>query len=114
MRYAIASKFLSLSQLEAEALKVGAKDIRVASRLNQLFCEIDEKQADQLSRKPGVVVKPIKEYRSDQVVTALPAAEAIETLWDIFYLLRSYFIPPLTGTGLTVAVLDSGIRKSHE
>jgi serine protease AprX len=59
-------------------------------------------------------VKPIKEYRSHQVITAAPAAETIETLWDVFYLLRSYFVPPLTGTGLTVAVLDSGIRKSHE
>ena len=32
----------------------------------------------------------------------------------MFYLLRSYFNPPLTGAGLTVAVLDSGVRKSHE
>jgi len=114
VRYAITSKLLSLSQLETEALKIGAKDIRLASRLNQLFCELDEKQADQLSMKQGVVVKPIKEYKSDQVVTAVPAEETVETLWDVFYLLRSYFIPPLTGTGLTVAVLDSGIRTSHE
>jgi serine protease AprX len=114
VRYVITSKLLSLSQLETEALKIGAKDIKVASRLNQLFCELDKKQTDQLSRKPGVVMKPIKEYRSDQVVTAVPTLETIETLWDVFYLLRSYFIPPLTGTGLTVAVLDSGIRKSHE
>jgi serine protease AprX len=38
----------------------------------------------------------------------------VETLWDVFFLLRSYFTPPLTGAGLTVAVLDSGIHKSHE
>jgi serine protease AprX len=114
MRYAIVSKGLSLSQMEAEAVKVGAKDIRVAKLLNQLFCELDERQAEQLSQTPGMVVKPIKEYKTDQMVTALPAAEMVETLWDVFFLLRSYFTPPLTGTGLTVAVLDSGIHKSHE
>jgi serine protease AprX len=114
VRYALTSKLLSLSQLEAEALKAGAKDVTAARLLNQLFCEFDQKQAEQLSQKPWIVVKPIKEYRSHQVVTAVPAAETIETLWDVFYLLRSYFVPPLTGTGLTVAVLDSGIRTSHE
>lgn len=114
MRFAITSSVLSLTQLEAEALKVGAKDIRAASRLNQLFCELDERQAEQLAGKAGIVVKPIKEYRSNQVITAATPAETIETLWDVFYLLRSYFAPALTGAGLTVAVLDSGIRKSHE
>jgi len=114
VRFAITSSVLSLTQLEAEALKVGAKDIRAASRLNQLFCELDERQAEQLAGKAGIVVKPIKEYRSNQVITAATPAETIETLWDVFYLLRSYFAPALTGAGLTVAVLDSGIRKSHE
>jgi len=38
----------------------------------------------------------------------------VETVSDVFYLLRSYFSPPLTGTGLTVAVLDSGVRKTHQ
>jgi len=114
LRFAITSNVLSLTQLEAEALKAGAKDIKAASRLNQLFCELDEEQAEQLAQRPGVVVKPIKEYRSNQVITAATPAETIETLWDVFYLLRSYFAPALTGAGLTMAVLDSGVRKSHE
>lgn len=114
MRYAIVSKGLSLSQTEAEAVRVGAKDIKVAKLLNQVFCDLDDGQAQQLSRVPGVVLKPIKEYRSDQTVAVAPAAETVETLWDVFFLLRSYFTPPLTGAGLTVAVLDSGIHKSHE
>jgi serine protease AprX len=52
----------------------------------------------------------VKEYRTDQVVSV---AQPVETVSDVFYLLRSYFSPPLTGTGLTVAVLDSGIRRTH-
>jgi serine protease AprX len=101
---------MTLSQLEAEVKNVGAKDIRVAKLLGQIFCELDEEQAKALARVSGLVVKPVKEYRTDQVVTV---AQPVETVSEVFYLLRSYFSPPLTGTGLTVAVLDSGIRKSH-
>ena len=111
MRYSIVSKGLSLPQLEAEVLKVGAKGVKTTRLLNQIFCELDEAQAEQLARVPGLAVKPLKEYKTDQVMTELPP---VETISDVFYLLRSYFTPPLTGTGLTVAVLDSGIRKTHQ
>jgi len=111
MRYAVISKGLSLSQVEAEALRVGAKGIRTTRLLNQVFCELDTSQAERLARIPGLKVKPLKEYKADQVVTEPPP---VETLSDVFYLLRSNFTPPLTGTGLTVAVLDSGIRKTHQ
>ena len=111
MRYSIVSKGLSLPQLETEVKKVSARDIKKAKLLGQIFCELDEAQAEQLAHVPGLAVKPIKEYKTDQVMTELPP---VETISDVFYLLRSYFSPPLTGTGLTVAVLDSGIRKMHQ
>jgi len=111
MRYALISKGLSLAQLETEAVRIGAGSVRKASLLNQVFCELSEEQAKALAEVPGLVVKPTKEYRADQVVAEQPS---VETLSDVFYLLRSYFSPPLTGTGLTVAVLDSGIRKTHQ
>jgi len=111
MRFAIISKGLSLSQIEAEALRVGAKGIKTTRLLNQVFCELDNSQAEKLSRIPGLKVKPLKEYKTEQVVTESPL---VETLLDVFYLLRSNFTPPITGTGLTVAVLDSGIRKTHQ
>jgi serine protease AprX len=111
MRYSIISKGLSPAQLEAEVIKAGARDIKRTKILGQIFCELDEAQADTLAVVSGLVVKPIKEYKTDQVTTALPS---VETISDVFYLLRSYFSPPLTGVGLTVAVLDSGIRKSHQ
>ena len=111
MRYSIISKGLTPEQMEAEAKRVNARWIRRATLVNQVFCEMDEAEAAQLARVPGLVVKPIREYRADQVVTEPPP---VESLSDVFYLLRSYFAPPLTGTGLTVAVLDSGVRKSHK
>lgn len=111
MRYAVISKGLNPEQLETEVKKVGAGNIVKTKLVGQLFCEMDEEQAKALARVSGLILKPLKEYKTDQVMTATPAVESIS---DVFYLLRSYFNPPLTGTGLTVAVLDSGIRKSHE
>ncbi len=111
MRYSIISKGLSPAQIEAEAKRVGATNIAKTKLLGQIFCELNGEQAKALSTVPGLQVKPIKEYKTDQVETVLPP---VETFSDVFYLLRSYFTLPLTGTGLTVAILDSGIRKSHE
>jgi len=105
------AKGLTVEQLVAEAKRVGATNIVRTKLLGQIFCELNEEQAQKLARVPGLAVKPIKEYRTSQVMTALPP---VETISDVFHLLRSYFTPPLTGTGLTVAVLDSGIRKTHE
>jgi len=111
MRYSVISKGLSLAQMEAEALRAGAMNVKRTKLLSQIFCELDEEQATALAGMPGLVVKPVKEFRTNQVMTELPP---VETISDVFYLLRSYFAPPLTGTGLTVAVLDSGIRKTHQ
>jgi len=110
MRYAIIAKGLTVDQLEAEVKKVGGRDITRTRLLEQIFCELDEEQAEALSRVPRLAVKPLKEFKAHQVLTA----PTVETVADVFYLVRSYFTPPLTGTGLTVAVLDSGVRKSHQ
>jgi len=111
MRYAVISKSLNPAQLEAEVKKVGAGSIVKTKLVGQIFCEINEEQTKTLAQVPGLILKQLKEYKTDQVLTA---TQTVESISDVFYLLRSYFIPPLTGTGLTVAVLDSGIRKSHE
>src|SRR4030042_5848869 len=111
MRYSVISKGLTIAQRENEAKKAGARDIRTTNLLGQIFCEMDEAQAQLLAHTPNLKIKPLKEYRTDQVMTDVPV---VETVSDVFYLLRSYFNPPLTGTGLTVAVLDSGIRKTHQ
>ena len=111
MRYAIFAKGVKPDQLESEIKKAGGSDIVRTKLLGHFFCELDKANVEALSKVPGVLVKPIKEYKTHQVMTAAPP---VETISDVFYLVRSYFTPPLTGTGLTVAVLDSGIRKSHQ
>ena len=111
MRYAVISKILKLDQLDSEIKKVGGSAIVKTTLLGHVFCEMDETQAEALAQVSGVMVKAIKEYKTHQVTAALAT---VQTFSDVFYLLRSYFNPPLTGVGLTVAVLDSGIRKSHQ
>ena len=97
--------------IEVEVKKAGARDITRTKLLGHIFCELDKEQAAALSRVPGLAVKELKDFVANQVTTAL---SPVETVSDVFYLLRSYFNPPLTGVGLTVAVLDSGIRKTHQ
>ncbi len=111
MRYALISKDSSIDRLEAEARKIGARNIRKASLIGQVFCELDQAQADRLSAIPGIALKALRQYSTSQVVAQTPVVESIS---DVFYLLRSYFNPPIMGTGLTVAVLDSGVRKTHQ
>ena len=105
MRYSIIPKGLSQAQIETEAKRAGARNITKTKLLGQVFCDLSTEQAKALSAVPGLLVKPVKVYTTDQVMTALPP---VETFSDVFYLLRSYFTPPLTGTGLTVAVLEAG------
>ena len=111
MRYSVVSKEMTAAQIAAETEKVGARNTTKTKLLSGVFCDLDEAQAEKLAGISGLKVKPLKEYKTDQVMTEAPV---VETVSDVFYLLRSYFTPPLTGTGLTVAVLDSGVRKTHQ
>jgi serine protease AprX len=130
MRYAVQSKGLPLSEVEGQCRRVGAVNITVAVRSQQLFCEMDEAAATALAQVPGLAVKLVGRVsasaisqvpRMEQYIRLNPdygAAEAVygasqASLSSYFYELRESLSPPVTGSGSTVAILDSGIRSTH-
>ena len=100
MRYALISKGLTLSQLEAEALKVRARKIKKARLLSQVFVELSEEQAERISQVDGLTLKVVREMKSAQMMTpeiTFLREGVLATLanpWDIFSQLRSLFMPP--------------------
>jgi serine protease AprX len=120
MRYAIVSKGLPLPDLQAECHRLGARNIRVARVSGQVFCDLEERAARRLKEIPGLAVKPVGKVYTDQVgaptaptVGAAIYASSQAALSSLFYQARASLEPPALGAGFTIAILDSGIRKSH-
>jgi serine protease AprX len=122
MRYAIIPKELALDQAERECRGVGAKNIKPLPAAKQLFCDLDEEQAKKLSSVAGLKLKPVQRVATERLAPAPNPALPLQlddivsslNLYDTFNELRQAYSPPLIGTGLTVAVCDSGIRETHE
>ena len=122
MRYILTSKIMPMEKVEQEARNLGAADVKVVSRFGQVFCDMDAAQASKLPQE--IQVRPVGTVRTTQLLLeeelgiqlepmAAPPPEALN-MYNVFEELRQSFSPPLTGEGLTVAVLDTGIRKTHQ
>ena len=116
MRYSVFSSQLDPYHVEAKCREVGAGGIKVSPRVKQVFCELNPDQVARL-QEAGLKVKEIKSVKPAQIMAPIVeygVAEAGFNITSVFGGFRAAFTPPLTGTGLTVAVLDSGIREAHE
>jgi len=107
--------------MEQESMKLGAKNIRRAPMLKQLFCDMEPEAADQLAKASGLAVKPVKAVRAgSQITPPTPVVreEGILTITEAdlataMHRLRFAFDPPMSGQSNTICILDTGIRKTH-
>jgi serine protease AprX len=122
MRVCITDKGLGLARIESEVISLGAKDIKKAERAGMLFCDLDPAAVERLKSVPDIVVRPVKKTTVSQVIAPPAQAATIEipvysalqaSLASKFWDFRNMFDPPVLGTGLTVAVVDTGVRKTH-
>lgn len=123
MRYTILDKGLGLPQIEAECRRYGGKNIKRMDICRQVFVELDEAGLAYLKTIPGLAVKSVEkvkhlEYRTlpyldDEVELKLTYSTLQASIFPGFNQLRDVFTPPLIGSKCTIAILDTGIRKTH-
>jgi len=124
-RYAVISKGLNISKLKEEVLRIGGRNIKVISLMEQIYCDLDEAGAQKLATTPGLTVKQVKgvsatPIRAPKYIVGQEPTE-IQPTYSVlygselarFYELRDMFSPPILGNRAVCAVLDSGIRSSH-
>lgn len=122
MRYAVISKALSISQLQAEVQKCGGRNLKVAPASKQIFCDLSDESVAKLraagcsvSKVGGVkaiVMPPI--VAPPTPIAAIPTYRAEELIWAIgLEEMRSITDPPLYGSGMNLAIIGTGIRETH-
>ncbi len=120
MRYSVMSRTIPIQEVEGKCRQAGATHIKVRPLVKQVFCDLNEDAAQRLAREHGVKLSTIKPVRSSSLLIApspaavAPAQTTGLNLYTIYSELRQAYSPALLGLGLTVAVLDSGIRTTHE
>lgn len=112
MRYAI------MGATVQQVRSVGGTDTKETRRTGIIFATLTEEQVTRL-RALGCQVTPVgrvtTEVMPPQPVTAAPLfTPATLIALTGFDAVRELFSPPLSGEGINVAIVDTGIRETHE
>ncbi len=102
----------------ADIASVGGLDIRDLPNVGVVFAVLTEEQALQLQLR-GATVSPVRQVEAPVMPPAPVEAAPIFTMQEIVELLvpeevRKVTEPPLYGEGFNLAIIDSGIRETHE
>lgn len=109
----------------------GGKNIKAAQAMSMVFADLTEYQAAKLQQQ-GYMVVPVNNVKTNDIRTEVnpeikPLVNPIVPIAGIALFtpsellnysgldkLRSYTDPPLIGTNMVIAVIDTGIRETHE
>ncbi len=116
MRYSITGA--TLEQVKS----AGGTEVRQTRSGSVIFATLTEQQAARLraigcrvEAISGVSAAILKEIAPPAPIAALPTYSPTELVWAAgFEDVRRLTIPPLYGERMNVAVIDTGIRASHE
>jgi len=123
MRYAVISKGLTISQLQDEVRRAGGKNIKVALASKQVFCDLGPDAVSKLQAMSCSVtrVRGVKAAVMPPIVTpptpiaAVPTYRAADLILEIgMEDMRNITEPPLYGSGMNLAIVGTGIRKTHK
>jgi len=111
MRYSIVGA--TVEQVKS----AGGQDIK-ETRTGVIFAALSDVQAESL-KKAGGILRPLAEIRAEVMppapVTAIPAYSPEQLMWVIgLEQVRKVTDPPLYGRGFNLAIIDTGIRETHE
>ena len=112
MRYAITGA--TVEQVKS----VGAIDIKEARAPAVIFAMLTDEQVAKL-KAMGCTVTPVGQIKAAVMppppVAAIPVYTASQLIYVAgFEQLRKAIVPPLYGEGINVAVVDTGIRETHQ
>lgn len=123
MRYSVISKGLTISQLQDEVKRCGGRNLKVASASKQIFCELDVAGVAKLgvidciiTKVGGVGVTIVPPIVTPPIpIAAAPVYSPEELIWAIgLEELRSMTEPPLYGSGMNLAIIDTGVLETHQ
>lgn len=112
MRYSVIGA--SVEQVRS----IGGKNIREAPSTGIIFATLTEEQAEKL-RAIGFAVSEVGSVKTAVMPPTPIAAVPTYSPQDLSFAagyeqLRSVMVPPLYGSGFNLAIIDSGLRETHE